>query len=343
MISYYSSEHTKHSPLHEFESGCLQPHPEAPERALALLKAAQRLGPVLPPEEFGLEPLNAVHSPDYLAYLEHAYAHWVAQGNATAGVIPSTFAVRWMDAPMPENAHFEPGYYAFDTSTPITAGTWPAARSAANVALSGAKRLLNGERGVYALCRPPGHHAGRDMLGGYCYLNNAAIAAQYLVTHSKKYVAILDIDLHHGNGTQQIFYGRAEVLFVSIHIDPAMYYPHFSGYAQEKGTGEELGYNLNIPLPPGAGDEAYLKALAQAFEKVRQVTPGFLVVSLGLDTYKDDPLSGFALSDDIYAQVGDKIAGLGLPTLFVQEGGYHLPTLGQHLEALLRGFDAHHF
>ena len=363
MLTVYSPEHIFHAPLYQFEGGRLEAHSETPERAFALLEAAQSLGAVQPPEEFGMQPLLAVHSPDYLEFLEQAYERWVAQGNDPAGVLPHTFASRHTlpltpspspeggggqsNSPLPlregsgvrESLKHKPGYYAFDTSTPVTAGTWQAARAAANVALSGAKLLLGGERCVYTLCRPPGHHAGRELYGGYCYLNNAAIAAQRLVEQGRQRVAILDIDLHHGNGTQQIFYHRSDVLFVSIHVDPATHYPHFSGYAHEMGAGEGLGHNLNIPLPAGTGDAAYLEALAQALAAVRQYAPGYLVVSLGLDTYREDTVGGFALSSESYAQIGRAIAGLGLPTLWVQEGGYHPLTLGRHLEMLLKEFN----
>jgi acetoin utilization deacetylase AcuC-like enzyme len=350
MITIYDDTHRYHDPPHNFEDGRLVESAERPLRAAVLLQALQSsgLGPVLPRRSFGAEALAAVHSPTYLAYLEHAYENWVQAGGDPAAALPSTFAVRWMDNYQPHPLS-DPGYYAFDTSAPIVAGTYTAARAAIEVALTGAACLRELDRaalpgapqasplGVYALCRPPGHHAGSDLMGGYCYLNNAAIAAQHLVQSGGR-VAILDIDLHHGNGTQQIFYHRQEVFFVSIHIDPAAHYPHFSGFAHETGAGPGQGYNLNLPLPAGTGNAAYLAALQHALAALRQFAPAWLVVSLGFDTYKEDPVGGFALDGDIFAQIGRRVAGLGLPTLFVQEGGYHLPTLGTHLLDCLGAF-----
>jgi acetoin utilization deacetylase AcuC-like enzyme len=260
-----------------------------------------------------------------------------------------------------------PGYYCFDMSAPIVAGTYAAARAAADAALTGAALLLEGQRAAYALCRPPGHHAGRDMCGGYCYLNNAAIAAEHLattdhrpptadkadtqhairntrhgsrVTHHASRVAILDIDYHHGNGTQQIFYERGDVLFVSIHADPARQYPYFAGYADERGAGEGLGANLNISLRANVADERYLAALDEALAAVRAFDPRFLVVSAGFDTYGGDPIADFALSSAAYPRIGRRIAELGLPTLIVQEGGYAVDALGQNAVGFLRGFES---
>jgi acetoin utilization deacetylase AcuC-like enzyme len=242
-------------------------------------------------------------------------------------------------------------------SAPIVAGTYAAARAAANTALTGAALLLEGQRATYALCRPPGHHAGRDLYGGYCYLNNAAIAAQFLgvggwespptpnlqpptpnpqLTHR---VAILDVDYHHGNGTQQIFYERGDVLFASIHADPARQYPYFAGHADERGAGAGLGANLNIPLEADVDDGRYLEALDEALRAVRAFDPRFLVVSAGFDTFGGDPIADFALSSAVYPQIGRRIAALGLPTLIVQEGGYAVEALGENAVGLLRGFD----
>jgi acetoin utilization deacetylase AcuC-like enzyme len=250
-----------------------------------------------------------------------------------------------------------PGYYCFDMSAPIVAGTYRAARAAADAGLTGAALLLEGQRAVYALCRPPGHHAGSDLYGGYCFLNNAAIAAEYLlrsttdhrppttdqaetsvVGRQSSVVAILDIDYHHGNGTQQIFYACDDVLFVSIHADPAREYPYFAGYADERGAGDGLGYNLNIPLEAGVADERYFAALDEALAAIRAFTPRFLVVSAGLDTFGGDPLGDFALTAAAYPQIGRRIAALGLPTLIVQEGGYAIDELGENVVGLLRGF-----
>jgi acetoin utilization deacetylase AcuC-like enzyme len=214
-------------------------------------------------------------------------------------------------------------FYAFDISTPITAGAFTAARAAADTALTGAARLARGgDRAVFSLCRPPGHHAGRDFYGGYCFLNNAALATERLLAEGAGRIAVLDVDYHHGNGTQAIFYDRAEVLYVSLHADPATDFPYFLGYADETGAGAGEGANLNLPLPPGADGAAFGDALGRALQAIGRHGPDALVVSLGLDGLDGDPLGGFRLQMEDYARLGARIAGLGLATLFVLEGGY---------------------
>jgi acetoin utilization deacetylase AcuC-like enzyme len=356
MISIFSPGHAMHDPLFEFLDGALVPVFEAPRRASIIHAAIERagLGQILPPRSFGMAPIQAVHSADYLDYLEHIYDQWVAAGGAPEAVMPGTLAVRWMGRRSPTPIA-TPGYYCFDMSAPIVAGTYGAARTAADVALTGAALLLEGHPVAYALCRPPGHHAGRDMYGGYCYLNNAAIAAQALVrggwgmesgnashlpsssSHPQR-VAILDIDYHHGNGTQQIFYQRGDVLFVSIHADPARQYPYFAGYADERGANAGLGCNLNIPLEADVGDLRFLEALDEALLAVRNFGPRFLVVSAGFDTFAGDPIADFALTSAAYPEIGRRMAGLRLPTLIVQEGGYAIDELGENVVGLLRGF-----
>src|SRR6266498_1070983 len=300
MIIGFSPDHALHDAPHEFLDGKLIPPHEAPIRVRMILEALERagIGPTQPPRTFGLDPIRAVHDHDYLAYLAQAYERWVAAGGDAAAVLPSTLAVRWMSrrsiGPL-----VAPGYYSFDLSAPIVAGTYRAARAAADVALTGAALLLEGQPYVYALCRPPGHHAGSDLYGGYCYLNNAAIAAEYLIRKiedrglrmarspssilhppSSK-VAVLDIDFHHGNGTQQIFYTRGDVFFASIHADPAREYPYFAGYADERGAGAGLGYNLNLPLEAGVSDERYLAVLEIALEAIATFGAHYLVISAG--------------------------------------------------------------
>jgi acetoin utilization deacetylase AcuC-like enzyme len=352
MISIYSAEHTRHDPPFEFLDGALVPVFESPARAAIIHTAIERaeFGPIISPRSFDSQHIRAVHSDDYLDYLEHIYERWVAFGGAPASVMPGTLAVRWMSRRC-DHPVAAPGFYCFDMSAPIVAGTFAAARAAADIALTGAALLLEGQRTAYALCRPPGHHAGRDMYGGYCYLNNAAIAAQYLgdgrashppspIPHPPRRIAILDIDYHHGNGTQQIFYERGDVLFVSIHADPARQYPYFAGYADERGAGDGLGANLNIPLEAEVSDERYLAALDEALAAVRAFDPRFLVVSAGFDTFGGDPIADFALSSAAYPRIGQRIAGLGLPTLIIQEGGYAVEALGENVVGFLRSFAA---
>jgi acetoin utilization deacetylase AcuC-like enzyme len=231
------------------------------------------------------------------------------------------------------------GYYAIDAGTPIVAGTWEAVRLSAQVALTGQKLIAAGERAAFALCRPPGHHSGHDFYGGYCYLNNAAIAAQAFRASGARRVAILDVDYHHGNGTQEIFYRRPDVLTLSIHADPSQEFPYFIGYADEIGEGPGEGYHANLPLPWGAAWREYSAALDAAIRRTLQYKADALVVSLGLDTFEGDPISRFKLRSEDYPRLGAKIAGLDLPTLFVMEGGYAVEALGVNTLNVLTGFE----
>jgi acetoin utilization deacetylase AcuC-like enzyme len=238
----------------------------------------------------------------------------------------------------PESITGRLGYYAMAAETSISAGTWEAARASADVALTAAARLLAGERGAFALCRPPGHHAGRDLYGGYCFLNNAAAAAQFLRDHGVARVAILDVDFHHGNGTQDIFYDRADVLYCSLHGDPRDAFPYFSGYAEETGSGAGIGFNLNLPLPRGTAYGPWRAALDTALERIRGFAPGALVVSLGVDTFERDPISFFKLQAADFTSYGRLIGSLGLPTVFVLEGGYAVEEIGVNAVNVLEGF-----
>ncbi len=340
MITVYSAAHAAHNAPHEFLDGALIHCFESPARAelihAALVKA--KLGSIITPHSFDRRWMAAVHAPDYLQFLETIYPRWVAAGGSPAAVIPSTYAVRWMQQPC-NDALAAPGYYIFDGSAPIMPTTYVAACTSAECALTAAQLLLEGQRVAYALCRPPGHHAGHDMGGGYCYLNNAAIAAHMLASEQRCPVAILDIDFHHGNGTQQIFYSRDDILVVSLHGDPALNYPYFAGYATEQGSGPGAGFNLNIPLPAGTDNASYLAALDQACKRIEAQRPDYLVVSTGLDTFSGDPVAengaGFTLTTAAYPAIGQRIAALGLPTLFIQEGGYAIDALGDNLLALL--------
>lgn len=345
MIIVASDAHLHHNPPHEFLDGALIPIYETPERVAIIRTAIERaaIGPVVEPRAFGIEPVRMVHDDTYLTYLETIYNRWVVAGGAPEAVIPGTLAVRWMSQPH-DHPLAAPGYYTFDTCAPIVAGTYAAARAAADIALTGTELLLTGHRFAYALCRPPGHHAGRDLCGGYCFLNNAAIAAEYLVRSAPGVTcAILDIDFHHGNGTQQIFYERNDVLFVSIHASPSYQYPFFLGYADECGAGAGEGYNLNLPLEAGVGNREYLAALDQALQAIADFSPRVLVISAGFDTFEGDPVAnhgdGFALNTAAYLEIGRRIAALGLPTLAVQEGGYAIDALGDNVVALLQGLE----
>lgn len=354
MQIFANPEQQLHDPPFEILDGQVKPYHEAPRRAelIAAALADAGLPAPLAPRRFGLDPVLAVHDAAYVGYLGRAYAEWVAAGKPAAAVMPSTFPRAGLDGPS-AGPDGQAGRYIFDLSAPIVAGTFAAACASADAALSGAAALLEGERAAYALCRPPGHHAARALAGGYCYLNNAAIAAAHLAGAlgggpaepgrepwgmRPSSVAVLDIDFHHGNGTQAIFYERSDVFFCSIHAHPDREYPYFSGFAEERGAGAGEGYNLNLPLEAGVDDAGYLAALDQALETIAAYGPRFLVISAGLDTFDGDPLGDFKLSTPGFGAIGAQIARLGLPTLFVQEGGYAIEQLGLNVAALLGGF-----
>ncbi len=340
MKIYYSETHAQHNPPFEFFDGGKQmPYLETPERMQRVLAAMEgrSWAEILPPQEHGLDPILAVHHPDYVQFLRTAFDEWLRQENPAdpVALLPATFPPRrWTRKP--DSVLGQAGYYQFDLSAPITPGTFPAALSAAQCALSGAAAVSAGERAAFALCRPPGHHAGKDFAGGYCYLNNAAIAAQWLSAKGK--VAVLDIDYHAGNGTQDIFYERDDVLTLSIHADPDFEYPHFCGYAGEIGAGAGAGFHVNLPLPAGTDDAAYLDALGAAIGQINGFKPKSLVVSAGMDLYGGDRLGKFRVTRQGIAQIGVHIAGLNLPTLIVMEGGYNDEALGQNIVTLLEAF-----
>lgn len=321
--------------------GRLAPAVEIPARAERVLAGIEqrKLGSVLPPVAFPDDALTRVHDAAFVAFLTGAYSAWVERyGNDTEGeAIPSCWPARGLHERRKGDIESQLGSYAFDTATPIIKGTWSAARMAADVALSGAHAIAQGERCAFALTRPPGHHASSDVFGGYCYLNNVAIAAQWLCDQGLK-PAILDVDYHHGNGTQSIFYSRDDVFFCSIHADPAFAYPHYLGFADEGGAAQGEGANLNLPLPGGTSWEGYADALALAISALRKFGPDILLVSLGLDTYENDPICRFRLKTPDYLRMGAAIAGLGKPTLFVFEGGYHIDALADNTANVLEGF-----
>ena len=331
MIVFYDPGHSVHNPEREYTSGGPIPYPECADRAHGIGAALKEAGFTLqPPPPCAPEALHTVHDGDYLDFLSAVYSN---QHPHSAELVPTTFALRGGRRPPCRRA--QAGYYGFDT-TPRTRGSWSAARASASSALAGAGALADGAPAAYALCRPPGHHAGRDYFGGYCYLNNAALAAAHLATGAR--VALIDIDYHHGNGTQDIFYESAEVFFVSLHADPSYQYPLFWGYADERGTGAGEGLNRNFPLPPGTGDDAYLAALDQALALIADFDPAYLVVSAGFDIYGADPLGDWDITQAGITRVGARIAAAGRPTLLVQEGGYNLAALGANTRRLLEPF-----
>jgi acetoin utilization deacetylase AcuC-like enzyme len=340
MKIIHSDQHQRHAALGEFNRGRIGEAYERPERAerIHAALAASGLGPVLGPDAFGLEPVLRVHDRAYVEFLRTAHAQWRAAGR-DGDALPMSWPVRgFRNDRVPDAIDGRLGLYSYDVSTPITAGTWEAVSTAADIALTAARRVVEGDPAAFALCRPPGHHAARDCYGGYCYLNNAAIAAQFLRDQGAGRVAILDVDYHHGNGTQAIFYDRADVMYVSIHGDPRTEYPYFLGHADERGEGAGRGCNLNLPLPAGTRWQAWSDALETACRAVRDFAADALVVSLGVDTSGDDPISNFGLEYKDYPCMGRRVAALQLPTVHVMEGGYGLESIGEHVVGFLAGF-----
>jgi acetoin utilization deacetylase AcuC-like enzyme len=344
VLTFYNEHHAQHRGQYEMFRGEQVPCFEKPERADMVLAEFERrgLGQVVTPHGVSLASLERIHSPRYLHFLRSAWSEWTALApeNAARDVFPSVWPIRGHRADIePDNFAARMGLYSMDSGTPLTAGTWIAAKTGADCAVNAAHALNLGQRSTFALTRPPGHHAGADFFGGYCFLNNAALAAQHLLDDGAKKVAILDIDYHHGNGTQSIFYQRDDVLFISIHADPRSEYPFYLGHADETGDGAGLGYNMNVPLPHGASAAHWFAALETACLKLGAYAPDALVVSLGVDTFAGDPLSKFALQSSDFLRIGERIAYLGLPTAFVFEGGYAVAEIGINVVNVLEGFE----
>jgi acetoin utilization deacetylase AcuC-like enzyme len=318
-------------------SGAAQPCPEKPARIDALLAAANRMGGgVVQPRDAGLDPIAAVHPRRYLTVLQGIHARWTRIEGASPEVIPNIHPANRSDG-YSLSAVGQAGFHMTDTSCPIAAQIWGAAYAIAQTAIRAADLMLVGEPAAYALCRPPGHHAFAELAGGFCYLNNSGIAAQRL-TDAGRRVAILDVDLHQGNGTQGMCYTRGDVLTVSIHADPQRFYPFFWGYASETGEGAGLGANLNLPLPRGTGDEGFLLALTQGIANVQDWGADTLVLALGLEAFAGAPFAGLCVTTPGFAKIGRAVQAMGLPTVIVQAGGYLCPELGDNLEAVLRAW-----
>lgn len=309
----YSKKHFHHNPQFEIYDGAFEPYAEKAQRIESIVKVLQEnnITNFHSPRHFPIKYIYSVHKNEYVSFLRK-------RSNA-----------------LNNGKTLYPSYFIMDTYTPIVAKTYEAAISSVDVALTGAKDVIEGERLVYSLCRPPGHHADYKTMGGYCYFNNAAIAANYLSGHGK--IAILDIDFHHGNGTQGIFYNRSDVLYISIHADPHDKFPYSSGFVDEQGIGEGFGFNKNYPLSLGITDNQYLKVLSEALKDIKEFNSKYLVISAGFDTYEKDPIGGFKLTIPFYHTIGREIAKLQLPALIVQEGGYNVEDLGKIALSFLRG------
>ena len=334
MRRFFASAQLAHSPTRELHNGAFTAYADTPARAEAILRP---IGGAELPDDRGDAPILAVHAADYLAFLKDAPAMWAAAGRP-GEAIPYVFPIVGRRPLRLDRIDALMGRYAFDATTPITSDTWTSAYWNAQTALAATYAVLGGERAAFALCRPPGHHAGADYCGGYCHLNVAAIAAQAARNAGVKKVAILDIDYHHGNGTQDIFYARDDVFYASIHADPATDYPFYWGHADERGEGAGQGATLNLPLPHGTTLAAFRAALATALAAIRDFGAELIVVSFGADTWEGDPISHFALKTPDYAQLGAEIAALDLPCVIVMEGGYAIEALGANVAGFLSGF-----
>lgn len=344
MKVFYSEEHRSHYPSFEiFDGGIRVPYFENPDRMDRIVEALKKTdwAEFTEPQDFGLDPILAVHDRDYINFLASCWDDWLASDPEIAkspeahAFLPATFALRRQTRPT-SSIRGRGGYYIMDLSACIVAGTYKAALASANIALSAARSVFEEEISAFALCRPPGHHAGKDYAAGYCFINNAAVAAHWL--SQKGRTAIFDIDYHGGNGTQDIFYERSDVLTISIHGDPDFEYPHYTGFADENGTGEGGGFHHNFPLPKGTDDTEYLAALDKALGLINNFAPKHLVLSFGADIFDGDPLGLFRVTRNGFAEIGKRISSLTLPTIIVMEGGYANEALGENTRSLLENF-----
>lgn len=340
MLTVYSEKHALRDSRTELCGGELVAPFECPLRAEHILQRVQGvgLGDVIAPRQFDLGPVTRIHDPAFIHFLETCWEDWLAEGYK-GEAIPICWPARGMQQRIPEHIDGKLGYYALAAETAICNGTWEAARASVDVALTAQAALRGGARSAFALCRPPGHHAAADMFGGYCFINNAAVAAQAFIDQGATRVALLDVDFHHGNGSQAIFYDRDDVMFLSLHGDPKQAFPHFLGYADETGNGAGDGFNHNYPMGPGTSFRTWGEALTDACRKIGNYAPDALVISLGVDTFEHDPISFFKLASDDFKRYGATIAGLDLPTLFVMEGGYAVEEIGINAVNVLEGYE----
>lgn len=339
MITVFDPGHRRHHGV-ELDDAAIRPCWEEPRRADMVRERIEEvdLGPVVEPREFGVDSYLMVHRENYVRHLTTAWDEWSAQGFEHQA-LPLVWPVPGLRGDRePANIEGRLGYFSMDASCSMGPDTWAVVRASANSALTAAALVAAGEQSAFALCRPPGHHAGQAFMGGYCYLNNAALAAQSLREAGLDRVAIVDVDFHHGNGTQEIFYERSDVYFASLHGDPAVSYPYFLGYADERGAGAGEGFTANYPLDPGTAWHSYSDALGQALTGIADFSPDALIVSLGVDTFHDDPISSFTLTSDDYLRMGAEIATVRCPVIFVFEGGYAVEAIAVNAVNVLEGF-----
>lgn len=343
--AFYHADQQRHDPQQFMRAGRIAAPQDVPARTDSLLAGVHAAGLELQtPTHDDLGPLLGVHTSPYLEFLSTAYERWREIPNAGPEVLPNVFPY-WNASPESDSRPPCPatsiiaraGYYLGDLAVPIGPHTWRSSRTSAMSAVAAADAVMGGDRVAYALCRPSGHHARSDRASGFCYLNNTAIAATRLRGAFGR-VAVIDVDAHHGDGTQTIFYRRSDVVTISIHADPTTYYPFFTGYPREVGFGEGEGLNLNLPLPPGSGDAAFAEGVARAVDVARSVGAEALVIALGFDAHRDDPIGILAVSNEGFGQIGGILDGANLPTVVIQEGGYHVPVLGECLHRFLAAF-----
>lgn len=342
MKVYYDAAQLGHDPATFLVAGTSKPCPETPERARILSEAVVGQGhEILTPAACGIAPAARIHTPEYLDFLAHVYAKWRQVPGASDVVIPNTHP-RSRSGRYPASIVARAGYHMMDTACPIGPGTYEAVLASLSSAIAATDAVLAEGGAAYALCRPPGHHAYSDASGGFCFINNSAAAAQRLRDHMGPAV-VLDVDVHHGNGTQGIFYARNDVFTLSIHCDPMAFYPFYEGHADERGEGAGIGYNLNMPLPKKSGDDVFLDALHKALARIALFNPAAMVVALGLDAFEGDPFAGLSVTTEGFERIGAALGAFhesrNLPTVLVQEGGYICPQLGDNLAAVLRGFE----
>ncbi len=347
MKVVYTPAHLRHDPKREWEGSIVVSAWEHIGRGEAIretLQADPRFQ-FMAPTEWGTAPIEAVHNPGLVRFIDEGWAQYKAHVPEVTEVVPFLYSRNVLRDKMsegrePQHIFARAGYWCFETTTPLTEGTHEAARGAVDTALTTTQLVLDGERAAYGLCRPPGHHATSDMYGGYCFFNNAAIAAHHVASTRGVKVTVLDVDYHHGNGTQQIFYDRDDVQYVSLHGDPRRAYPYVLGFRDETGTGRGLGHTVNYPMPLRADDDAYTAALSDACEKVAAFRPDLLIVSLGVDTFITDPISDLAVTTEGMGRCGAIVRQLGLPTVVLQEGGYDVNALGANVQSWLVGLGA---
>lgn len=341
MKTIFSPRHAGHSGNYELDLGKIVPAYEKPSRAEIIKQRIETvgLGSIITPSEYDLSTARKVHDPAYINFLPTVWSEWVKAGHDGAAM-----ALAWpargmrRDVP-PREIVAKLGYYSFDAGATFVAGTWDAIKASHDSALSAAALIKNGERAAFALCRPPGHHAASSSMGGYCFINNASVAAQWLRDNGATRISILDIDYHHGNGTQEIFYALNDVQVINLHGDPKDEYPFFLGHADEKGEDAGEGFNHNFPMPFGTDWKVWSNSLDSACDLISRYNPDILIISLGVDTFERDPISHFKLKSEDYPNIGKRLKQLGLPTLFVMEGGYAVEEIGINAVGVLTGFE----